>query len=127
MGSAIFNILFVIGLCGICATSVTLSWYPIARDSSYYCLTVFVLIVVAFDGKVTTMESSFMLLLYAGYIVIMHFNARIYDFVISKIGQYTTSEFSEKIKNMDANVARSKLGNNLDSAYYRSFQGKLIQ
>ena len=39
VGSAIFNVLFVIGLCGVCAASVQLSWWPVARDSSYYCLT----------------------------------------------------------------------------------------
>lgn len=61
-----------------------------------------------------------MLLLYAGYIVIMHFNVKIYDFVISKINQYTSAEFSDKIMNIDPNAARAKLGNGMAS--YKSFQ-----
>ena len=79
---------------------------------------------VAYDGQVSTIESSFMLLLYVGYIVVMHFNVKIYEFVIAKINQYTSSEFSETIANMDANAARSKLGSNMGNSHYRSFQGK---
>lgn len=63
-----------------------------------------------------------MLLLYVGYILTMHFNARIYQFVLAKINQYTTSEFSEKVMNMDANAGRNQIANNLGSSHYRSFQ-----
>ena len=67
-------------------------------------------------------ESSFMLLLYVGYILTMHFNARIYQFVLAKINQYTTSEFSEKVMNMDTGTGRGQLASNMGSSHYRSFQ-----
>lgn len=60
-----------------------------------------------------------MILLYVGYIVTMHFNVKIYEFVLAKINQYTTSEFSEKIMNLDS--SKNKLGN-LGKLNYRSFQ-----
>lgn len=123
VGSAIFNILFVIGLCGVCAASVQLSWWPVARDSSYYCLTVFVLIIVAYDGQVTTTESAFMLILYVGYVLTMIFNQKIYEIVIARLNQYTDSgDFSEKIMNMESvNGQRNKLGD-MGNLTYKSFQ-----
>ena len=85
-------------------------------------LLVFVLIIVSYDGQVSTIESSFMLLLYVGYIVTMHFNARIYQFVLAKLNQLTSNEFTEKVMNLDANTSRNKLGNNIGNSHYRSFQ-----
>jgi small-conductance mechanosensitive channel len=44
VGSAVFNLLFVVGVC-ILATSVPmkLTWWPLMRDSAYYILTLVVL------------------------------------------------------------------------------------
>lgn len=49
VGSAVFNILFVIGLCAFVTTSTAqLNWWPVLRDSVFYTFTVLVLIVVSF-------------------------------------------------------------------------------
>ncbi|XP_015793293.1 sodium/potassium/calcium exchanger 4 isoform X1 [Tetranychus urticae] len=85
VGSAVFNILFVIGLCGVLTTATVLTWWPVARDSTYYTFTVLVLILVAYDGEVTTFESALMLIFYVGYIVVMHFNHQIRDLVTAKL------------------------------------------
>ncbi|KAI0229304.1 Sodium/potassium/calcium exchanger 3 [Lamellibrachia satsuma] len=50
VGSAVFNILFVIGLCGIFAGQIVmLTWYPLIRDSTFYSLSVIILISVSPD------------------------------------------------------------------------------
>lgn len=85
VGSAVFNILFVIGLCGVFSTSAKLNWWPVMRDSSYYALTVFVLIIVICDGSVGTFESALMLILYVIYIVVMKFNVELREIVVAKL------------------------------------------
>ncbi|XP_014674615.1 PREDICTED: sodium/potassium/calcium exchanger 3-like isoform X2 [Priapulus caudatus] len=78
VGSAVFNILAIIGLCGIAAGMVVeLTWWPLFRDTSYYSLAIVILIVVIFNGEVTWYESVIMLVMYAIYIVIMKFNSKI--------------------------------------------------
>lgn len=48
VGSAVFNILFVIGICAfVSTTTAQLHWWPVLRDSLYYTLTVLVLILVS--------------------------------------------------------------------------------
>lgn len=48
VGSAVFNILFVIGICAfVSTTSAQLNWWPVLRDSVFYTFTVLVLILVS--------------------------------------------------------------------------------
>jgi sodium/potassium/calcium exchanger 2 len=38
VGSAVFNVLFVIGTCAVASKEVLeLAWWPLARDCTYYC------------------------------------------------------------------------------------------
>ena len=55
VGSAVFNLLFVVGVC-ILATTVplNLTWWPLMRDSSFYILTL--LILAVFFGVNTPQE-----------------------------------------------------------------------
>jgi K+-dependent Na+/Ca+ exchanger-like protein len=84
VGSAVFNVLFVIGACAIFSKGVLeLSWWPLARDSTYYTLGLSVLAI--FFG-LNTSDPSFapasmewweclvLLLLYIGYVVMMKYN-----------------------------------------------------
>lgn len=49
VGSAVFNILFVIGVCAfVSTTTAQLQWWPVLRDSVYYTFTVMVLILVEY-------------------------------------------------------------------------------
>jgi Ca2+/H+ antiporter len=44
VGSAVFNVLFVIGMCALFSKEVLqLTWWPLARDCSYYALSLLVL------------------------------------------------------------------------------------
>merc|ERR1712113_908655 len=44
VGSAVFNVLFVIGCCAIFSSGdLVLTWYPFARDSIYYCVSLAIL------------------------------------------------------------------------------------
>ena len=78
VGSAAFNVLFVIAVCAVCSSKpLELSWWPLARDCSYY---IFSLIMVACFFSWTTpqeihaWEAIVLLCLYVVYVIIMFYN-----------------------------------------------------
>ncbi|KAM9833568.1 sodium/potassium/calcium exchanger 3-like isoform 2-T2 [Syngnathus typhle] len=76
VGSAVFNILVIIGLCGIFAGQpISLSWWPLFRDAAFYIVSIIVLIAVIYDEKVQWWETIILISMYAMYIVIMKFNS----------------------------------------------------
>ncbi|XP_026870594.2 sodium/potassium/calcium exchanger 3 isoform X2 [Electrophorus electricus] len=78
VGSAVFNILCIIGVCGIFAgQAVRLSCWTLMRDSVYYTISVATLIVFIYDEKVTWWESLVLILMYLVYILIMKCNSRV--------------------------------------------------
>ncbi|XP_019940983.1 sodium/potassium/calcium exchanger 3-like [Paralichthys olivaceus] len=78
VGSAVFNILVIIGLSGIFAgQTVALTWWSLFRDSSYYILSVLMLIMVIYDARVVWWESLLLMTMYVIYIIIMKFNSQL--------------------------------------------------
>lgn len=76
VGSAVFNVLFVIGLCGFAAKEpIKLTWWPLARDCTYYIAGLSVLALFAKTGnKVELWEAIILFLGYIGYCVLMYYN-----------------------------------------------------
>ncbi|KAK7925520.1 hypothetical protein WMY93_007830 [Mugilogobius chulae] len=82
VGSAVFNILVIIGLSGIfTGQTVVLTWWSLFRDSMYYIVSVLTLILVIYDDRVVWWESILLMTLYGIYIIIMKFNSSISAFV----------------------------------------------
>ncbi|KAL7871431.1 hypothetical protein SRHO_G00064140 [Serrasalmus rhombeus] len=85
VGSAVFNILCIIGVCGIFAGQVVLlTWWAVFRDSVYYIVSVVALIAFIIDEKIVWWESLVLVVLYAGYILIMKFNSSMQTFFMGK-------------------------------------------
>ncbi|KAK5852776.1 hypothetical protein PBY51_006617 [Eleginops maclovinus] len=81
VGSAVFNILCIIGVCGIFAGQVViLTWWAVFRDSFYYILSVLALIAFIYDEKIVWWESLILVLMYLGYILVMKFNSSMQRF-----------------------------------------------
>nr|XP_019939260.1 PREDICTED: sodium/potassium/calcium exchanger 3-like [Paralichthys olivaceus] len=77
VGSAVFNILCIIGVCGFFAgQAVKLSHWALLRDSIYYTFSIMALIAFIYDEKVCWWESLVLVLMYVVYILIMKFNGR---------------------------------------------------
>ncbi|CAG0915748.1 unnamed protein product [Notodromas monacha] len=92
IGSAVFNIMLVIGACAFVASvgkkpTVLLSWWPMFRDSLFYLLSISAMLIVISDGVVVCgiqfqqflpllvrYEAAALLLLYAFYCFIMWLN-----------------------------------------------------
>ncbi|XP_030627487.1 sodium/potassium/calcium exchanger 4 [Chanos chanos] len=85
VGSAVFNILCIIGVCGIFAGQVVLlTWWAVFRDSFYYIMSVVALIVFIYDEKIVWWESLVLVVMYMGYILIMKFNTSMQKFFTRK-------------------------------------------
>lgn len=85
VGSAVFNVLFVIALCALISTTVCqLDAYPIVRDAGFYCIAVAVLFVIIHDQRVYWYEGLALVLLYFVYVGILKFNDRISRWIHGK-------------------------------------------
>nr|XP_021399013.1 sodium/potassium/calcium exchanger 3 [Lonchura striata domestica] len=119
VGSAVFNILCIIGMCGLFAGQVVaLSSWSLLRDSIYYTLSVVALIVFIYDERVSWWESLVLVLMYVIYIFIMKYNSTIHHFFEKKTkspanmvnGLASNTEMDDN-SNCDATVVLLKKGN----------------
>jgi len=88
VGSAVFNVLFVIGLCGFAAKEpIALTWWPLFRDCSYYIFGLTILAVFSkTGGKIELWEAAVLFLAYIGYCTIMYFNPVLEDKFVNRKG-----------------------------------------
>ncbi|KAM7396782.1 hypothetical protein PAMP_019794 [Pampus punctatissimus] len=78
VGSAVFNILFVIGMCALFSREVLhLTWWPLFRDVSFYILDLFLLIIFFMDSVIMWWESMLLVASYTVYVTFMKFNVQI--------------------------------------------------
>ena len=98
VGSAVFNVLFVIGMCAMFSKEVLqLTWWPLFRDCLYYTVSLVVL-ALFFGGdygaganKVELWESIVLLLMYAGYVILMKYNEVLHQKLLKCLTRTKTS------------------------------------
>jgi sodium/potassium/calcium exchanger 2 len=74
VGSAVFNILFVIGMCALFSkTLLMLTWWPLFRDCTFYSISLIALVLFFMDNLIVWWEAA-LLLLYAAYVSFMRWN-----------------------------------------------------
>ncbi|XP_061743205.1 sodium/potassium/calcium exchanger 1-like isoform X1 [Nerophis ophidion] len=89
IGSAVFNILFVIGMCAIFSREVLhLTWWPLFRDVSFYTLDLIMLIVFFLDNMILWWESAMLVLGYVSYVCFMKFNSHIEQVVKTQLNKH---------------------------------------
>ncbi|XP_026687722.1 sodium/potassium/calcium exchanger Nckx30C, partial [Diaphorina citri] len=87
VGSAVFNILFVIGVCGIFSRTVlTLTWWPLFRDCSFYSISLLILIAFFADNRIELHEAAILFSVYIAYVTFMKFNRQMEAWVKTLIG-----------------------------------------
>ena len=78
VGSAVFNILFIIGATVIFAgQTLELDWRPVTRDCVFYALAISTILLIFHDGYIHWYEGLIAVLMYLTYVVFMYYNARI--------------------------------------------------
>ncbi|KAJ8926080.1 hypothetical protein NQ315_009936 [Exocentrus adspersus] len=75
VGSAVFNILFVIGMCAIFSRTVlTLTWWPLFRDCFFYSASLITLIIFFKDNLIYWYEALVLFSFYVAYVTFMKWN-----------------------------------------------------
>uniref|UniRef100_A0A7S1UHZ0 EF-hand domain-containing protein n=1 Tax=Phaeomonas parva TaxID=124430 RepID=A0A7S1UHZ0_9STRA len=90
VGSAVFNVLFVIGMCAIFSKEVlSLTWWPLARDCAYYSLSL-AMLALFFGGttpqEILWWEALVLLCMYLGYVLFMWRNEKCHAWVCKRLG-----------------------------------------
>ncbi|KFV39757.1 Sodium/potassium/calcium exchanger 1 [Tyto alba] len=82
VGSAVFNILFVIGTCALFSREILhLTWWPLFRDISFYIVDLLMLILFFLDSVIDWWESLLLLTAYATYVFTMKQNVYLEQWV----------------------------------------------
>lgn len=91
VGSAVFNVLFVIAMCALCTPMkfcpLSLTWWPLARDCTFYILTLITLVVFMADGKIELWEAILQFLMYVLYVIIMYYSSALEAYVTGSLLQ----------------------------------------
>ena len=75
VGSAVFNVLFVIAACAFAsATALSLTAWPLARDFFFYSISLILLVIFFMDNSIKWWESLTLFLWYCVYVLFMVFN-----------------------------------------------------
>jgi len=82
VGSAVFNILFVIGMCAIFSRTVlTLTWWPLFRDCTFYSISLITLIIFFRDNSIHWYEALTLFSIYLLYVSFMKWNQQVEKFI----------------------------------------------
>jgi len=109
VGSAVFNVLFVIAMCSLCSKdTLQLTWWPLFRDSFYYVIGLGVLgvfVAVVTPGEIAWWEALILFCMYLGYVTVMAFNVQLKEMIGGK--KTEVKETKEDINLDDENCERS--------------------
>ncbi|XP_051484228.1 sodium/potassium/calcium exchanger 1 [Apus apus] len=100
VGSAVFNILFVIGTCALFSREILhLTWWPLFRDISFYIVDLLMLILFFLDSVIDWWESLLLLTAYATYVFTMKHNV--------SLEQWVKQELNKKLNAVQAASAEN--------------------
>jgi len=112
VGSAVFNVLFVIAMCALLTKEVlSLTWWPLFRDSFCYSIgliTLGLFVGVISPSEIELWEAIILFCLYICYVTIMFFNQRLYAYITRFSTSYSSgntpaASTTESGNHVDAN------------------------
>ncbi|XP_064111022.1 sodium/potassium/calcium exchanger Nckx30C-like isoform X6 [Macrobrachium nipponense] len=88
VGSAVFNVLFVIAMCVLFSKTVLdLTWWPLFRDVTFYSTSLLLLVVFFLDNNIFWYEALILFLIYITYCLFMKFNEKVERFVKKQLNR----------------------------------------
>ncbi|NXS45983.1 NCKX1 protein, partial [Balaeniceps rex] len=124
VGSAVFNILFVIGTCALFSREILhLTWWPLFRDISFYILDLLMLILFFLDSVIDWWESLLLLTAYATYVFTMKQNVY--------LEQWVKQELNKKLNAVQAasaeHIRKKSSGAVADDGTKKAADGRKLQ
>ncbi|NWI28329.1 NCKX1 protein, partial [Sula dactylatra] len=124
VGSAVFNILFVIGTCALFSREILhLTWWPLFRDISFYIVDLLMLILFFLDSVIDWWESLLLLTAYATYVFTMKQNVY--------LEQWVKQELNKKLNAVQAasaeRIRKKSSGAVADDGTEKSADGRKLQ
>lgn len=111
VGSAVFNVLFVIAVCAIASTeTLSLTWWPLARDCTCYLIALITTAIVfkyISPGEIEFWEALLLLFEYCCYCTFMKFNQPVYHWVEQKLARWKISKVAP-VDDQGEHVDKSK-------------------
>ncbi|NXG57458.1 NCKX1 protein, partial [Hemiprocne comata] len=124
VGSAVFNILFVIGTCALFSREILhLTWWPLFRDISFYIVDLLMLILFFLDSVIDWWESLLLLTAYATYVFTMKHNV--------SLEQWVKQELNKKLNAVQAasaeHIRKKSSGAVADNGSKKPADGRKLQ
>ncbi|NXB66434.1 NCKX1 protein, partial [Struthidea cinerea] len=108
VGSAVFNILFVIGTCALFSREILhLTWWPLFRDISFYIVDLLMLILFFLDSVIDWWESLLLLTAYATYVFTMKQNVFLEQWVKQELNKKPNAVQAASAEHMQKTSARA--------------------
>merc|ERR1719427_2223605 len=108
VGSAVFNLLVIVALSAALSGKVlNLDWRPLARDATFYTLSIAILIIFAWDGFIELYESIILVTLYFLYVLTMVFNEKLMLKLVD-LEEALTKCCTKKVSSQDGEVRASR-------------------
>ncbi|KAJ1423396.1 Sodium/calcium exchanger protein-domain-containing protein [Ochromonadaceae sp. CCMP2298] len=111
VGSAVFNVLFVIAMCVLYTPEhlapLQLTWWPLFRDCCCYVITLITLTIffgVTSPGKIELWEAILQFLLYLVYCVIMAYNTQLQGYFSVQVAPSEGDEEEDKVPDKEASA-----------------------
>ncbi|XP_063714906.1 sodium/potassium/calcium exchanger 1-like isoform X3 [Symsagittifera roscoffensis] len=130
IGSAVFNVLFVIAVCAFGSpTTLSLTWWPLCRDTFFYSVGLMMIIGSFFDSKIQIWEPVILFCWYLAYCTFMAFNEKIELFVKENLNCEACSKMcsGDSDDGMDMKAIQQEAGLRDQKGRLRaSYRGKTI-
>jgi K+-dependent Na+/Ca+ exchanger-like protein len=134
VGSAVFNVLFVIACCVMFTppekSPLELTAWPLARDCTCYIIC---LISVAFVFGINTVgiiegwEAAFLFSLYVGYCTIMAYNEDIHEYLVLTFASNKTAVLVDEREADEEGVPQEEIKRRGSAQFYSHFRGSILQ
>ncbi|KAM7010807.1 sodium/potassium/calcium exchanger 1 [Passerculus sandwichensis] len=128
VGSAVFNILFVIGTCALFSRQILhLTWWPLFRDITFYIVDLLMLILFFLDSVIDWWESLLLLTAYATYVFTMKHNVFLEQWVKQELKKKLNAVQAASAEHMRKPGPALQRGSSSASLHNSQMRGTIVQ
>ncbi|XP_038002662.1 sodium/potassium/calcium exchanger 1 isoform X3 [Motacilla alba alba] len=128
VGSAVFNILFVIGTCALFSRQILhLTWWPLFRDITFYIVDLLMLILFFLDSVIDWWESLLLLTAYATYVFTMKQNVFLEQWVKQELTKKLNAVQAASAEHTQKPGPALQRGSSSASLHNSQMRGTIVQ